>query len=243
MKKNLSIMLYLSFDVATKSMGVSLIEYDLSWDKKIKDIINESTVDVNQYSAIEYIKYFLQVLDKIDKILNNVYKPILLDVVDLIPKKKVKGTSPVLISRRLNGYLHGLTSYINTENLTVLLEYQMGPNDKSRGICSQIIYHFASTDHNYNNIVELPHTNKQTTKIKIVGASLKNKITFDKPHSYFVGKYAKMYTANKKHSIHNFLYWVNLCGHIHLIKNIKKKNYDDIADAVIMTIAWIKKNE
>ena len=235
-------MLYLGFDVATKSMGVSLIQYDSSWDSKIKKIISDNTVDINQYSAISYISHVMRILDKINDVLNNVHKPILLDVVDLIPKKKVKGTSPVLISQRLNGYLHGLTSYINAENLTVLLEYQMGPNDKSRGICSQIIYHFANTDYGYNNVIKLPNITKKTISIEIVGASLKNKLNYDKPHSYFIGKYAKMYTANKKHSIHNFLYWVNLFGHENLITDIKKKNYDDIADAVNMTIAWLNKN-
>lgn len=236
-------MLYLGFDVATKSMGVALIQYDSLWDNKIKEIIKENTVDIDQYSAIDYIAHVNRVLDKINTILNNVYKPIILDVVDLIPNKKLKGTSPVLISKRLNSYLHGLSSYINTENLKVLLEYQMGPNDKSRGICSQIIYHFAGTDNCYGNVVELPKINKKNIEIEIVGASLKNKLNYDIHHSYFVGKYAKMYTANKKHSIHNFLYWVKLCGFECLISNIKKKNYDDISDAANMVIAWIKKNE
>ena len=243
-------MLFLGFDVATKSMGVSLIEYNATWETDIINIINKSSVDCDTYDVLDYITYFIQVLDKIDARLNKVYNPIFLDVVDLIPKKKVKGTSPMLISQRLAGYLCGISGFIqqhhSNSKLTVLLEYQMGPNDKSRGIGSQVLYHFSNPNNNYNNVFNLPKKKMPNNiVVKIVGASLKNKVNYDKekPHSFFVGKYAKMYTANKKHSIHNFLYWLNLCGFNNLIKPFKKKNYDDIADAVNMTIAWIIKNE
>ena len=77
--------------------------------------------------------------------------------------------------------------------------------------------------------------------IEIVGPSLKNKINFDKGKNlqFFMNKYAKPYDANKKHSVANFLKWVNAKNIINMVENIPKKNLDDIADSVNMALAWI----
>ena len=67
------------------------------------------------------------------------------DVVDLIPNKKIKDTNVITRSNRLKSYLNYIDTLLineiksNNENhiIKVLLEYQMGPNDKSRNVCSK----------------------------------------------------------------------------------------------------------
>ena len=117
------------------------------------------------------------------------------------------------------------------EKIKILLEYQMGPNDKSRTVASQILEHYSPIDMNFTNycsdnsieaivkggkdaIKEIANNNflhnNKIFDIEIVGPSLKNKINFDKekPLSFFINKYAKLYDANKAHSKSNFLKWV-----------------------------------
>ena len=118
----------------------------------------------------------------------------------------------------------------------------MGPNDKSRNVCSQILYHYCNTDFNFNSVTDLIcDKNIYKYNVEIVGPSLKNKINMDieKPYSYFINKYAKAYDANKAHSKNNFLYWTKYKNIEYMIKDIKKKNLDDIADSCNMILAWI----
>ena len=68
---------------------------------------------------------------------------------------------------------------------------------------------------------------------------LGNDIIGEKPYSYFINKYAKAYDANKAHSKNNFLYWTKYKNIEYMIKDIKKKNLDDIADSCNMILAWI----
>ncbi len=74
-----------------------------------------------------------------------------------------------------------------------------------------------------------------------MNASYKNLIYFDKTliHSNFIKKYANNYLANKNHTKYNFLYFLKSFNLMHLIKNIKKKNYDDIADSFMQIIAYV----
>ena len=134
------------------------------------------------------------------------------------------------------------------DNYHILIEYQMGPNNKSNNIFSQIIYHYSSCDMGFKNSLLDYENNKLEKKctVEIIGPSLKNKINLDKTltYQYFIEKYAKTYDANKKHSIANMKYWLKTKNAEKMIENIKSKNLDDIADSITMTLAllFIKSN-
>ena len=75
--------------------------------------------------------------------------------------------------------------------------------------------------------------------INLVGPSLKNKVYIDNlQHCYFMEKYTTKYSANKTHTKANFLKWLELNG-VEMSKDIKKKNYDDIADAFMQIFGWL----
>lgn len=127
-------------------------------------------------------------------------------------------------TRDLKNVLESLDSEL--DNLTnVLIEYQMSANIKSNRISSQILYHY---------------TNK--ADIKIIGPSLKNKVSFtdELHHSVFMKNNMSKYTANKKHTKENMLYWLRQRDLLGMISSIPKSNLDDAADAFMQVFGWLK---
>jgi len=263
-------MYILSFDVASKSLAVSLILYDDDYKHKIDTIINEikklyiDITNINNNTSLKNIYIILNnVKNKLSEYINiisNGIRPIFLDVVDLIPDKKLKDTTVITRANRLKSYLNYIDTLVYEEIdnkcifIKVLLEYQMGPNDKSRNVCSQILYNYSKNDDcefkSYNFEITKPiHSGKNhninlSHSVEIVGPSLKNKINLDKKkdHQFFLNKYTNKYDANKKHSSHNFLLWIKQKSLECMIEKIPKKNIDDISDSVTMGLSWIKYN-
>lgn len=263
-------MYIISYDVASKSLALSIIYFNDNWEFDLK-IIKEEYDETYQncQTAEEICRCALKYLDLIDNLFDNLIVPKFFDVVDLIPGQKLKDVDVVTRAARLNTYLRMIDyDYIpghrfpdpdsecppifvcdEAQKYKVLLEYQMGPNDKSRNVCSQILYHYSNIDANFSHSDEQSDSRKSMSNMKptikydieIIGPSLKNKLNLikDKPHSYFIQKYTKTYDANKAHSKANFLYWIKKKNVENMIKNIKKKNLDDIADSVNMTLAWL----
>ena len=274
-------MFIISYDIASKSLAMSIIYFNDEWRDDLQKINTEfynekQTCD----TSVDLCKCVLKYIDKMEALVDGLIKPIILDVVDLIPGKKLKETSVILRASRLASYLKYVDFLIDTHigygnKHKVLLEYQMGPNDQSRNVGSQILLHYATVDTGFkcvhgvaskicdfkgsddsqnlsatvadmnafnDKLIELEHENQlDRYDVEIVGPSLKNKINLvkDQPHSFFIQKYTKSYDANKAHSKANFLYWIKTKKAELMIKNIKKKNLDDIADSVNMTLAWI----
>ena len=294
-------MFIISYDIASKSLAMSIIYFNDEWRDDLQKINTEfhnekQTCD----TSVDLCKCVLKYIDKMEALVDGLIKPIILDVVDLIPGKKLKETSVILRASRLASYLKYVDFLIDTHigygnKHKVLLEYQMGPNDQSRNVGSQILLHYATVDTGFkcihgvaskicdfkgsddsqnllatvaskicdfkgsddlqnlsatvadmnafnDKLIELEHENQlDRYDVEIVGPSLKNKINLvkDQPHSFFIQKYTKSYDANKVHSKANFLYWIKTKKAELMIKNIKKKNLDDIADSVNMTLAWI----
>ena len=294
-------MFIISYDIASKSLAMSIIYFNDEWRDDLQKINTEfhnekQTCD----TSVDLCKCVLKYIDKLEALVDGLIKPIILDVVDLIPGKKLKETSVILRASRLASYLKYVDFLIDTHigygnKHKVLLEYQMGPNDQSRNVGSQILLHYATVDTGFkcvhgvaskicdfkgsddsqnlsatvaskicdfkgsddsqnllatvadmnafnDKLIELEHENQlDRYDVEIVGPSLKNKINLvkDQPHSFFIQKYTKSYDANKAHSKANFLYWIKTKKAELMIKNIKKKNLDDIADSVNMTLAWI----
>jgi hypothetical protein len=257
-------MYIISYDVASKSLAVSIIYVNDNWSEDLKKIDKYYTSELKKINKINFVERCICInehISSINNLIENLIVPKFFDVVDLIPNKKLRDTTSLLRTSRLKAYLlymdetlesirkknlvNNTISY-DSEVCKILLEYQMGPNDKSRTIGSQILYHYSNVDINiysqsgeYNKD-EMSH-NTNIYDIEILGPSLKNKINLDKdkPHSFFMKKYSKSYDANKAHSKYNFLKWVELKNIGFMIKNIKKKNLDDIADSVTMTLAWL----
>jgi hypothetical protein len=242
-------MYIISFDVASKSLALSIIYFNDNWKadlQKIKDDFYNDTK--TKTTGKDVCNCALKYINQLENFVDTLIVPKIFDVVDLIPGQKLKDTNPLLRASRLNAYLSMVEStyiqYYPNEKYKVLLEYQMGPNDKSRAVCSQILYHFSQPDYgfkktNTSEFVSGPKRNQYL--VEIIGPSLKNKINLvkDKSHSFFMKKYTKSYDANKSHSKANFLHWIKVNKVEHMITNIKKANIDDISDSVTMTLAWL----
>jgi hypothetical protein len=261
-------MFILSYDIASKSLAVSLIQFNENYKHDLSQIMQDFHKEIKScITKTHMYTYAKNCIYRIDKLLDELIQPIYFDVVDLIPGKKMKETTVIQRTARLKAYLNmideKIKSIINPVNpdqtpgisdqhtVKVLLEYQMGPNDKSRNVCSQILYHYSDTNVEYKNTGNLNeekttdetenYIHKILHDVEIVGPSLKNKINLDpdKPYVFFTQKYVKLYDANKAHSKNNLLFWVKKMNVPHMIKGIKSKNLDDIADSVNMTLAWI----
>ena len=238
----------LSYDVASKSLAFSIIKFNDNWKSDMSNIKLSFYNSIKNASAEELCQVALDSINNLYILLDTLIQPLVLDVVDLIPGKKVKETDVILRANRLRGYLQYVDeTYMcgisDLEPYHVLVEYQMGPNNKSNSVCSQILYHYATSDDGFKNVElrDSSNTNVQKYTVEIIGPSLKNKINLDKdkPRQFFIAKYAKTYDANKKHSIANMKYWLKTKNSEHMIANINKKNLDDIADSVTMTLSWL----
>ena len=261
-------MFIISYDIASKSLASSIIKFNHNYQLNLQQIIKEFHESIKAcISSVEICVCAKNTVDKIEQLMYDLIQPVYFSVVDLIPGKKMKETTVIQRTARLKAYLNlidikfnqiieknskELISEENSALVKVLLEYQMGPNDKSRNVCSQILYHYSTIDIEYKNSDNLnieynidefeeKSTHKNFYDIEIVGPLLKNKINLDpdKPYEFFAKKYVKPYDANKAHSKNNFLYWIKKANIPHMIKGIKKKNLDDIADSTNMTLAWL----
>jgi hypothetical protein len=253
-------MYIISFDIASKSLAISIILINTNWKIEILNYIDlynllkKEDPESKKYDTL--IKKY-KCIKEINYIIHNIIQIKFLDVVDLTPNMKLKDVHVIDRSARLSSYICNLKLYINTnipiaetEKVKVLLEYQMGPNDQSRNVGSQILYAFSGIDPSYksNNLPIVDNTNvihsrKHIYDPMIIGPTLKNKLCVAQGGEYsaFVEKYATNYTANKSHSKFNFLQWMKTRPELErqLIGSIKKKNIDDIADSVNMCIAWV----
>jgi hypothetical protein len=158
---------------------------------------------------------------------NNEIKLHMLEVFDLTDNRQLTTVErTILLKQCLKNIDKNIAEFGKPD--TVLVEYQMSANDKSRCVSQQIIYNYCLCCPTY-----------------LVGPSLKNKIYFadDLKHSVFMAKYATKYTANKNHTKANLLYWLKKNNQEHFIKNIKKKNIDDIADAFMQILGWLNKEK
>jgi hypothetical protein len=238
-------MKYIGIDLATKSLAVSIIDYNPDFIREMNQQLDDWIEYKNRYiewcaeSGMEDIETLLiqfnKTLDKITDVLDGRLKILDMSVVDLIPGDKVADVSVVDRTTKLHQYMNTIfdskLSLYKPQDMTFLLEYQMGPNIKSNLVASQVIYHLAKY-RNGDNIV-------------LVGPSLKNKIMIgdrEAHYSNFVNRYTTLYAANKNHTKFNLQRLLEFTGDKFPPKGIKKANVDDIADTVMMTMAWLLKN-
>lgn len=186
---------FLSFDCGNKALGYVLLSTTDVTYSPINDIIKIE--DTN----IELLSY---------------------DVIDLIPGQKLKDTDDIMRVKALKRALDRIDiSIVPKDMLTVIVEYQMGPNVKSHSVFDGIFMYYA--DYNICKITP----------------SYKNKICFceEGRHQRFLEKSAQSYTANKAHTSFNVKYY---CRQKKVdISKIPDKVIKDFADAFMQIIAWL----
>jgi hypothetical protein len=239
-------MIIYSFDCGSVNMGVCIIEYNYNYEE-LKKIIEQ--IDSFYNKSIMDKKFNIEILKKIifsiSTYLNSIIKILYIDLVRLIDK--VDKDNKKVITNRLKYYLETLENNFPTPD-KVLIESQFLASSLSCLISHQIQYHYSGYDKdieflNNNYKLKLIKEKDINIEVNIVGPSLKNSIDFDKINSYANTQLSSFnnYQVNKKHSIKQFIYLINLFGQENCIKKFDKK-LADIADAYMMTINYIFKN-
>lgn len=212
---------FLSFDCASKSLGVAFFSFNLSYKDDIKLILQSDLNKINK-------------LIKIHNILKSVIDIYYLDVIDICPNVKINDIDIIERSSLFKIAINKINKIVNEtilkkeiELIHVYIERQPTFNIKSTTIFSQLIYEYAANS---------------MFKIKLMYPMLKNKIYFNEKlkHSEFISNSNNAYKANKNHTKSNFLYFINKFNLTHHIAHIKAKNLDDIADAFLQVLTDIK---
>ncbi len=232
----------LSFDVANKSLAVALIRFDTKKYERIEHALGEfRAIKTSGVTGAVLLRAFVDMLDRILHIYDNAIDIKYVAVKDLIPGKKLSDTDILARTAALNEYLIQLDTAVApfvdpAEELKVLIEYQMGPNEKSRAVSSQLLYH-------YTNVLFVAGR-PVDGNIILVGPSLKNTIYIgadDASYVNFLNNRRTNYAANKAHSRFNLVRLFGIVGKSDMLRDIAKKNYDDLGDAVMMAVAWVVK--
>jgi hypothetical protein len=247
----------LSVDPANKSLAISIIDFNTNWEN---DLIAIKKKYIQLYDdAIGTDNKILVLWERTQKVaflMESLFSLKYINVFDLLPYQKVDSTTTELRLSRLKGVISyvkkinsSLTPTTNIEQ--VLVEKQM--SQKNMEVSSALIYAFTEPDFAFlgkgtyithdKDELESRCLLSNSTKVAMVGASLKSKVYFGSNGNiqHFRKKYMGNYTANKAHSKYNFLEWIKEKDIMDMIKGIPKKNIDDIADSFIMAYAWCLK--
>lgn len=236
------------FDVAIKNIGFCYIEYNGFWIDEMKKF-NEQLVKLMEKPRDE----IYAILDKFDEFLRGIIKVVKCGVYDISGGEKINMShvGQVSLAKKLKMFLSQIVgSYGYPDYL--LVENQMGPNDIMRVLNGQIIYHFANSEGNikfggggggdWDKDCEIGEDgDTPDVKIIVLGSSLKNTISLGNELEYdkYISKWSK-YTANKKHTSDNFLRFVEIMNVG--IKMNKGQKINDISDAFMLSLGFIKKN-
>lgn len=248
-------MLIFSFDCAIKNIGICCIEIKDTWREETKSLISEiyDLYDTD-YDKITFLTKTVDLLTRINQLVDNQLVIKFLNVIDLIPDKKVKDIKFSSLIIKLK-YILACLDHMLPKPDVVLIEHQMSINDKARGISRYIEEYYTPLRYPDDNItyaveafpvenIDIEPATKETV-VYIVNPNLKNSISIDpsKEGAYgsFIEKYAN-YTANKKHTEHQLVYYLKKMGLSHYLEGVDNK-LNDIADAFMMAYAWCKQHE
>ena len=145
-------------------------------------------------------------------------------VVDILNGKSISQCNEVERTLALKRYLQTIEISADT---TVLVEHQpqrVGhATVKSVMVGHQLLYHYAD----YNPVLMNPRE--------------KNKFYFGEMSlQKYIGEMSSQYAARKKQSKMNFLHLLKTLDMMHLLIGVKKKSYDDIADAWMQILAFVR---
>ena len=261
------VMRIISYDCAIKSLGVAIVDFDFG--KLCRDICILLDTYISEEKQIDYPNAtFHQIYDRISElaklkelILSTIHNnPIIvyLNVFDLIPGKKIS-ESKQLNTERLHGCLTYTKLIAESGGIdidTVLVEYQMNANDKSREVMNQIKNFYSCSSFGFGQgssffskkfnkrliSLRLYRSNINNVKFKIVKPTLKNTIYFNKELKYSnicsISNSISTYKCNKMHCRKNLIYYLKTRGLLGYLDGVKASNIDDIADAFMQAFAW-----
>lgn len=205
----------LSFDCANRSLAVCYLTLMDNYEEKLKSALDKKDSDecirlINNYVTIHILK-----------------------IVDVTKTKTVPDTvRRASLLKRALADIDNEISKMGERPDAVLIEYQMSLNDKSRCVSQQIAMYYVDEHTAAPNYVD---------RVYFVGPTLKNKVCFkhDLDHGHFMEKHSSKYTANKNHAKENLKYWLTVHNQLHFLKNVPKKNHDDLADAFMQIFGWL----
>lgn len=260
----------IGFDCAVKNLGVAVVEV-IDWRKEINEL--EKKIQSVCISTITY-DTCKNLIEQISVLADNFIQIKYLDVYDVIPDKKMKESKALERASSLKGALNNIDVIckdLKCEPDTILVEFQMAPNNKINDNFSQIVYHYIQSSDSFkckftHKVCDGGGSNRLSKKssVIVVNAGVKNKVRISAQggHQRFLEKYKSHYTANKAHTIFNFQKFCETFNQIssfeHLInqpkskqkkksstsnKIIKKQNIKDIADAFMMIVGYVMKNK
>lgn len=224
----------ISYDVGIKSLAISFVEFNENLNKDIVKILLKFNLMPKKRKTPKRI---FRTINKIKSILKNRIIIEELHVLDLIPGKKIKETDDIERTLGLINEMKLVDNYVRNvlnekkyslDDITVLIEYQMGPNDAARKIMAQLEYY---------------HLSKGILNVHLVGGSLKLKVCFNDNMTYeeISKTVSRNYDANKKYSKLQMRYLLKYIDREDLVSHIEKKRHSDIADSFMMLVGWINK--
>lgn len=215
-----------SFDCGNKTLAISIIQWNTSWISNIIYKIGEFIIEINNINTImsnigemtdnnllnslysicnlnKRINDFLD--DFIYQYLNQWYIEFI-DVVDLIPGKKVKDVKVIDRCIPLKNYIQKINKAFHNPDI-VLIEDQMSPNEKSRGVLYCLAYE-------YSNVVRLIHA-RHKNKVNFGAGDIRN----------YLIKYSSSESANKAHTEANFNSYLTLINRQDILQIISYRHY------------------
>lgn len=184
---------YLSFDCATKTFAYILIK--VNFDQLFIDtiellkVVKQLEIKLKQNG---YSKELERIINKIDNKTKYAIEIITGNCIDLIPEIANKDIDTVqrvkIVSDYTKSKLFPLIKDIPTDQLSVIVEFQMSHNTQSKVVSIALLTLFSEYE------------------LYLVNPCLKNKLYFTEEgrYSYFIEKYKNTYDANKKHALHNY---------------------------------------
>jgi len=258
-----------AFDCAVQDIGVSCVRVNTKWNVKFYKYLLILQQHLQKYS--DNLQDAINTARKLHDIIDSYIEILYINVINLIPEcANIKNTTLYEQTKRLKTFLCALDSTLPKIN-TVLIEFQMKQNDIARRISHQMLYHYSECANieikftpkiikktNYSpgdyiayalNDYPLVKHARDTEQHEhkpvnyIIPCSIKNKFAFCAAGEYqnFISRYSN-YTANKKHTTYNFLYWLSVFKPSIVSKLKKIKKINDVADAFMMTYGWILLN-
>lgn len=203
----------LSFDCGNKSLAAIGMQYDENWAQTVCAMFQP-------VRKVTSFKMGLAELERQNSILDNIIAYIKYGrfqiqysaLLDLLPGKNLADCDAIERAVALRPALEKIKREYPADK--VLVEFQMGPNDKSRGVSYQILYEFGD-------------------KCYLMPPALKNDIDCGGGAlNEFTVKYSTAWYANKSHATANFRAFLRDSGQ--QCDNIKH----DTADAFLQCLAY-----